>query len=630
LAAKRAVLKENRWFAVSAPNGAMTAASPDGQGLWLGDTRVLSEFRLLVDGREPEALELKGSPGSLHFETAVGDLLVARERYVNDGLHERITITNPASSPVHSSVAVELAADHAAMLAVRGIVRVRAPASTEPVEERTYQVDLDPGESFTFVVDVPLVNGWNFDSGLAHIRDSYRSWARECASFETDNPTLNELLEQSREDMRMLLDTYPTGIYPTGGMPWFAVPFGRDALFTSVFTLPMNPSVARGALRFLAQHQGRRVDPRTEEEPGKILHEVREGEVVERGLWPHILYGTVDATPLFLCVLAETLDWTGDTALFDELWPAAEAALAWCDSYGDKDGDGYLEYGIGVEARNEGWKDSNDSLTNVDGTDVLRPAALCEVQGYLYRALMGLARKRPELKARADDLQRRFDRDFWMPRQSFVAQALDGRKHRVEAITSNPGHCLWSRILAPAHALSVAERLVSPELFSGWGIRTLSTGAMNYDPRSYHNGSVWPHDNALAAAGLRLSGFPAEAEMVARATLESGMAYADRRLPELFSGAERVLGKLPEDYEASCRPQNWGAASAFQMIHTLLGLEADATRGVLRIAPVETGLWRRIEVNGLHFGGHRLDFSVDGGRVKVGAVPRGVRVEIGA
>ncbi len=606
----------------------MTAASPDGHGLWLGDTRVLSELHLVVDGREPEAIDLRGSPGSLEFETAAGDLRIARERYVDGGLHERITITNRSSSSVHSTVALELAADHAAMLAVRGIVRMPAPSSTEHIGGRMYELDLDPAESFSFVVDVPPLESADFDSGLAHMRDSYGAWARECASFETDNPTLNELLEQSRDDMRMLLDTYPTGIYPTGGMPWFAVPFGRDALFTGVFTLPMNPNVARGALRYLAQHQGKHVDPRTEEEPGKILHEVRDGEVVERGLWPHILYGTVDATPLFLCVLAETVEWTGDTALFNELWPAAEAALAWCDSYGDKDGDGYLEYGIGVEARNEGWKDSNDSLTNVDGTDVLRPAALCEVQGYLYRALKGLARKRPELESRASELASHFDRDFWMPREGFVAQALDGRKQRVEAITSNPGHCLWSRILAPARAHAVAERLVSPELFSGWGIRTLSTQAINYHPRSYHNGSVWPHDNGIAAAGLRSSGFPAEAEMVARATLESGMAYADRRLPELFSGAERVLGKVPEDYEASCRPQNWGAATAFQMIHTLLGLEAVATRGVLKIAPVETGLWRRIEVNGLHFGGQRLDFSVESGRVKVGAVPRGVRVEI--
>jgi len=627
LSAKRAVLKENRSFAVSAPNGDMTAASPDGHGLWLGDTRLLSEFHLLVNGREPEAIDLRGSPGSLEFETAAGEMRIGRERYVDGGLHERIRITNRSSSSVHSTVAVELAADHAAMLAVRGIVRMRAPVSTEQIAGRMYELDLAPEESFSFVVDVPSREDADFDLGLAHMRDSYRSWARECASFETDNPTLNELLEQSRDDMRMLLDTYATGIYPTGGMPWFAVPFGRDALFTSSFTLPMNPNVARGALRFLAQHQGKRVDPRTEEEPGKILHEVRDGEAVRRGLWPHILYGTVDATPLFLSVLAETLEWTGDASLFDELWPAAEAALAWCDLFGDKDGDGYLEYGIGVEARNEGWKDSNDSLTNVDGADVLRPAALCEVQGYLYRALKGLARKRPELEARASELASRFDRDFWMSPKRFVAQALDGRKQRVEAITSNPGHCLWSRILPPARAHAVAERLVSPELFSGWGIRTLSTQAINYDPRSYHNGSVWPHDNAIAAAGLRFSGFPAEAEMVARATLESGMAYADRRLPELFSGAERVMGKVPEDYEASCRPQNWGAASAFQMIHTLLGLEADAARGVLKIAPVETGLWRRIEVNGLHFGGHRLDFSVDAGRVKVGVVPRGVRVE---
>jgi glycogen debranching enzyme len=455
-------------------------------------------------------------------------------------------------------------------------------------------------------------------------------WADDCAAFETDNPTLNELLEQSREDMRMLLDRYPTGIYPTGGMPWFAVPFGRDALIASSFVLPMNPEVARGALRFLAAHQGLRVDPRTEEEPGKILHEVRDGEVVEKGLWPHILYGTIDATPLFLCALADTVDWTGDTALLDELWPNAEAALAWCDAYGDRDADGYIEYGIGIEARNEGWKDSGDSLTNVDGTDVSRPAALCEVQGYLYRALMGMARRRPELEGRAFELRRRFDRDFWMPRERFIAQALDGGKRRVEAVASNPGHCLWSGILSPPSARAVAARLVAPDLFSGWGIRTLSTRAINYDPRSYHNGSVWPHDNAIAAAGLRASGFRGKAERVARATLEAGMAYADRRLPELFSGATRTPGKAPEDYEASCRPQNWGAASAFSMVSTLLGLQADASRGRLRIAPVETALWKRLEVTGLHFAGQRLDFSVEGSRVKLGRVPPGIEVEIAA
>jgi glycogen debranching enzyme len=238
-----------------------------------------------------------------------------------------------------------------------------------------------------------------------------------------------------------------------------------------------------------------------------------------------------------------------------------------------------------------------------------------------------MVRKRPALQKRANELRERFDRDFWMDRERFVAQSLDASKRKVEAVTSNPGHCLWAGILPAGHARAVAERLVASDMFSGWGIRTLSTGAINYDPRSYHNGSIWPHDNAIAAAGLRSSGFVREAEIVARATLEAGMAYADRRLPELFSGAERTPREAPEDYEASCRPQNWAAASAFRMISTLLGLEADSSRGRLRIAPVETALWSRLEVTGLHFAGHRLDFGVDGQTVKLGSVPRGIEVD---
>jgi glycogen debranching enzyme len=609
----------------------MTAASPDGHGLWLGDTRLLSEFRLLVDGIEPETVRYRGEAGRLAFELVAGDLQVVRERYVDHGLHERMTFTNRGSSAVHADIAVQFASDFAAMLAVRGVIRDLPPPPARETEVaiqplgRGHQIDLNPGQTFSLVIDVAAggVEASDFDAGLARTRDSYRSWSADCAAFETDNPTLNELLAQSRDDMRMLLDRYPTGIYPTAGMPWFAVPFGRDALITSSFVLPMNPELARGALRFLAAHQGRRIDARTEEEPGKILHEVRDGEVVERGLWPHILYGTVDATPLFLCVLAEAVDWTGDAALFDELWPNAEAALEWCDAFGYRDRDGYI-----LVARNEGWKDSGDSLTNINGTHVSRPVALCEVQGYLYRGLLGMARRRPELKERATALRDRFNRDFWIPHARFVAQALDGGRRRVEAITSNPGHCLWAGILTADAARGVADRLVSPDLFSGWGIRTLSSRAINYDPRSYHNGSVWPHDNAIAAAGLRASGFPAQAELVARATLEAGMAYADRRLPELFSGAERRSGQPPEDYEAGCRPQNWGAASAFSMVGTLLGLQADASRGRLRIAPVDTPLFKRLEVTGLHFGGRRLDFSVEDGRVKLGRVPRGVEVEI--
>ena len=616
----------------------MTAASPDGHGLWLGDTRLISELRVRVDGRELRPIGLRGEAGWLAFELDAGDLRVLRERYVDGGLHERITITNQGSSAIRSDLAIEFGGDFAAMLAVRGIIRdLPPPAGKAPdlsihPNGRRHHMDLQPGEQFSVVIEAPATHDAqpsDFDAGLSRIRDSYRSWAGDCATFQTDNQALNELLEQSRDDMRMLLDRYGTGIYPTGGLPWFAVPFGRDALFTSSFVLPMNPQVARGALRFQAAHQGRRVDPATDEEPGKILHEVRDGEAVERGLWPHILYGTVDATPLFLCVLAETIDWTGDMSLLDELWPGAEAALAWCDTYGDKDGDGYLEYGVGVEARNQGWKDSNDSLTNIDGTDVLRPAALCEVQGYLYRGLLGMARKQPELESRASELFKRFNRDFWIERERFVAQSLDGSKRQVEAITSNPGHCLWTGILEGTRAASVASRLVSGDMNSGWGIRTLSSRAINYDPCSYHNGSVWPHDCALAAAGLRQSGFAKEAEFVARSILEAGMAFPDRRLPELWCGSERTAGSIPDDYRNSCSPQNWAAASTFSLLASLLGLKADASRRRLAIAPITTPLWKRLEVSGLHFAGHRVDFAVEGETVKLGTVPRSIEVATG-
>jgi glycogen debranching enzyme len=390
----------------------------------------------------------------------------------------------------------------------------------------------------------------------------------------------------------------------------------------------MNPENARGALRYLAAHQGKKVDLDTEEQPGKILHEVRTGDVVDRGLWPGILFGTVDATPLYLCALANTLDWTADTDLFDELWPAAEAALEWCATYGDPDHDGYIEYS-GGRARNQGWKDSDDALTHVDGTPAPLPAAICEVQGYLYQGLLAMARKRPELKTAAANLRRKFNRDFWMAQEQFVAQGLDGGKRQVKALTSNPGHCLWTGILTPTRARAVASRLVSPEFFTGWGIRTLSDRAVNYDPCSYHDGSVWPHDCAVAAAGLRRCGLAREAGAIARSILEAGMAFPDRRMPELWCGTDRVPGEAPDDYRNSCSPQNWAAASTFSLVATLLGIDADATRGRLRIAPIETPLWSRVEVTGLHFAGHRLDLAVEGARVKVGKLPKGMKVETG-
>ena len=645
----------------------MRLDSIDGHGLWFADTRFLSEYRLLLDGREPTMVDLRTADGCMSFELAAGPLRVLRDRYVEGGLHERISIANSGASHVEADLELIFAADFAAMMAVRGAVnlpRTPAPAtqtphgllirphddnelSTEiviaPAGTR-HRLKLAPGEKFTLDVEVmpepgrransdpspqpspPRGEGDPFDAGLARVVASYRGWAGDCASFRTDNPALNELLEQSRDDLRMLVERQPTGLYPSAGLPWFAVPFGRDGLITALQMLPTNPEVAGGVLRYLAAHQGRRIDTEREEEPGKILHEVRSGEAVERGLWPDILYGTIDATPLFLCVLAEAFDWTGDSGMVEELWPAAEGALGWCEKFGDRDGDGYIEY-PGGRARNQGWKDSDDSLNHVDGSVAPHPIALCEVQGYLYRGLLGMARQRPDLKARAAQLRRRFDADFWVAREAYVAYALDGAKRPVEEITSNPGHCLWAGILPQRRAAAVAARMLSPELFSGWGVRTLSTREVAYDACSYHNGSVWPHDSAMAAAGLRRSGFPSEAERIARAVLQAGIALPERRLPELWCGTDRESDSPPEGYRNSCSPQAWAAGSAFQLITALLGLEADAGRGRLRIAPVETPLWGRLEVTGLHFAGHRIDFSVEGRSVKLGTLPRGIKVD---
>ncbi len=630
----------------------MRAQSVDGHGVWLGDTRFLSEYHVLVDGDEPQLKDLQIDGGCVDFQLAKGKLTVRRERYIDHGLHDRITFSNSGAEHVSAKLELRFDNDFAAMLIVRGVLpplprrglrEVQGKRGLELWEQdgssrltevildppgRHHSVELAPGQELVLRVDVLPRQGIevaDFDLGVARVRESYHAWSEESARFVTDNPTLNELIEQSRDDMRMLCDRYPTGIYPTAGVPWFAVPFGRDAMFTSMFALPLNPTLARGALRFLALHQGKEDNAGTEEQPGKILHEVRTGDIVDQGLWPHILFGTVDATALFLVGLAAMHDWTGDDALLDELWPAAEKALAWNRDIGDTDGDGWIDF-RGARARNQGWKDSDDSTTHVDGMRAPNPVALCEVQAYYYRGLLGMARRRPELKEVAEAWGARFNREFWMPREKFIAQAIDGEHRLVRAITSNPGHCLWSGILPKARAQVVARRMLEPDMWTGWGIRTLSAGAVNYDACSYHNGSVWPHDCTVAAAGLRRYGCDREAEMVARGILEAGMSFADGRLPELWCGTPRVPGEHPDDYRNSCSPQNWAAASVFSLLSTLLGLQADATRRRLRIAPVATGLFNKIEVTGLHFAGERLDFAVEGDVVKVGRVPKGMKV----
>src|SRR5690348_13109152 len=430
------MLKRDRFFAVSARDGSMRTSEFVGDGLWDGDTRILSALRVLIDGVEPSANGLREDDAMATFDSESGPLQITRTRFVERGLHERITVTNPSAATVDAVLAVDVEVDFAAMLGIRGAVtelahptpvpptktvdglRFESPAGRVRViafpEGLTHQLQLRPGDEFSLRLDVvpdndePVID---FVAGLEESREVYPRWADESMAIHTDNPALNALLEQATADIRMLMNRYDTGLYPTGGLPWYAVPFGRDTLISSILLLSFNPEIARGVLRYQAAHQAKVVDETSQEEPGKILHEVRTGEVVERGLWPHILYTTVDATPLFLCALTETECWTHDHGLADELWPAAEAALEWCKRFGDVDGDGYVE-DRGVRYRNAGWKDSADSLTNVDGSEVRRPAVLCEVQAYLHRGLVGMSRRRPGLKEQAAGLRWRFNRDF--------------------------------------------------------------------------------------------------------------------------------------------------------------------------------------------------------------------------
>ncbi|GAC1654889.1 MAG: amylo-alpha-1,6-glucosidase [Candidatus Dormibacteraceae bacterium] len=696
------ILKENRVYAVSDAAGDMPIGNEYGFGLYHLDTRFLSGFQVRLDGCPPILLSssvdrayvatfqlvnpvLERAEGTIARQT----LSLRRTRFLHLGLHERIGLQNCNRTPVEVTLELSFDADFRDIFAVRGYHAREALGRVQPVEVTDYgfvfsyegrdgihrstevlftwehsiplfngtvarfPLRLDPQETFIVQVDIlPLLGDHepplhiDFDSALSDLSQSYRQWNQACTQLTSDNEVLDSgLLWRSREDIRILCDDFETGLYPTAGIPWYAVPFGRDGLLTSIQTLALNPDLAYGTLRYLAQFQGREVDEKREEEPGKIFHEIRFGELANLRLVPHTpYYGSVDSTPLFLCLLVDLIDWTGDLDLLAELLPNVMAALAWCDRWGDRDGDGFVEYEQHTElgVRNQGWKDSVDSLTHSDGTSAALPAALVEVQGYIYRAKSGLARifRRSGQAALATRLQRearalrqRFNQAFWIPEMRFYAQALDGAKAPVRVISSNPGHCLWSGIVDKRRAGDLVRGLMSPEMFSGWGIRTLSNRAISYNPMSYHNGSVWPHDNSIIAAGMASYGFRQEAELVARSVLEAGMRFADDRLPELYCGfaRDRRYNSPPGEYLVSCNPQAWGSGAAFHFLSVLLGLEADVPAGKVRIDPLDTPLYNRLHVSGLRVGEGTVDFTVDrrrgGVRVIVDRCPKGIDVE---
>ena len=430
-------------------------------------------------------------------------------------------------------------------------------------------------------------------------------------------------LRRSRGDLHMLETSTPEGSIPYAGIPWYVAAFGRDSLITALQMLPFEPQMARGTLRFLARHQGTHDDPFTDQEPGRILHELRRGEMAACREIPFIpYYGSVDATPLFVILFAEYLRWTGDHLLAEELRPNLDLALRWI--LGPGEDEAYLTYTrrSPVGLANQGWKDSHDAIMHASGELALPPIALVEAQGYKYAALLGGAEitealgggDGARLRDTARRLRERFEADFWQEPEGFYALALDGAGKPCRVISSNPAHCLWTGIVDERRAEPVAAHLLSNEMFSGWGLRTLSSRERLYNPMSYHNGSVWPHDTAIAAAGLRRYGRTEAFLSMAGALFEAALEWEGARMPELFCGFSRSRGLGPTRYPVACSPQAWAAGVPFHLLGAMLGLFPDARENRLSlIHPVLPPWLDRVEIRDLRLGASSLDFVVSRG-----------------
>jgi glycogen debranching enzyme len=646
-----------------------------GMGMYFQDTRFLSRYEMEIGGAPPVLLSSSAERAYMSYidltnpdinngsgEIPAQTLNIRRTRVIKDRLYERIRFKNYNDHRVHVRVWFTFAADFADIFHVRGLVKERSGTFYKPVLEgavltfahtgedgqlRRTRIDLGapPAEvergigtvrvafdldlvghqtkllSFVFdpVVGPDGPENPGFDVAVHELRRSYDQWEHECTSIYTDNEVFNTLLQRGRRDLRALITETPQGRYIAAGIPWYVAAFGRDSLITAHQILMLNPQPARDTLRLLARYQGDKVDPWRDEEPGKILHEIRTGELASASITPHTpYYGSIDSTPLFLMLFGTYFKWTNDRAFADEMMPHVERALEWIDKYGDADGDGFVEYqrksSGGLD--NQGWKDSYNSVVHADGTLAEPPIALSEVQAYVYLAklriaevydVVGRGRDAVLLREQAHLLRRRFNEAFWVEEDQYFAEALDGHKQPVRSVTSNPAHGLYCDIIDPEKAAEVARRLLQPDMFSGWGIRTMSKSAAAYNPMSYHNGTVWPHDNALIAAGLKRYRYHKQTNRIATAIFDAAVYVDYMRLPELFCGFTRRTPNQPVSYPVACSPQAWAAGSPFLLLQAMLGMSARAHENLLTInSPVLPAWLNWVELRNLRVGDSTL------------------------
>jgi len=701
-------LKHDRLFLLADQHGNITPPGNCSLGLFEDDTRILSHYELRVAGTEPARLSSQViQPYHAHIDLAVTDhafggnawdpkhaVYIRRELLLEDVLFERLTLTNFLVRPIDYWVELLVACDFADIFEVRGWKRDRrgqffAPLAddrsirfayrgrdgavigsairfhdTPDVVDRSkarWAFRLTPGAAVQLEWDVgaergfdrrAIVSGVAFNERRERLTAVYDGWRSECSRWSSDLEAFDTVLTRAVDDLRSLyIDTRGESVI-SAGIPWYSTVFGRDSIITSIETLPLNSRIAIDTLRYLARHQGTMEDAFTEEQPGKIMHELRRGEMARSGEIPHVpYYGTVDATPLWLVLLHETWRWTGDASLITELLPHAQRALEWIDRYGDLDGDGFVEYARTSERGlvNQGWKDSGDGVPFPDGRLPAPPIALVEVQGYVYDAkvrsaalydVLGDHETAERLRTEAERLRQRVLDCFWLEELSTFALALDGEKRPIPTVASNAGHLLWSRLLDGTHAQRVTATLLAPDMFCGWGIRTLSARHRVFNPMSYHDGSVWPHDNALMVMGMSHYGLGANTLPVIAAAHDVAIGDDFNRLPELYCGMNRDGAMRPVLYPVSCSPQAWASGALFLMLQGVLGILADAPGGMLHIrnpvlpAHLQDLTITNLEVGhtrvSLHFGRHASRTLVNVLAVESSAAePIRVRIEVG-